>query len=322
MDVLGLGVLIIGDSGIGKSECALDLVVRGHRLVADDTVRSGGGATPSSSAHARSRRGITWSCAAWASSTSGICSASPRRARPSVSSSWCSSSAGTRIAKYDRLGARRERLRAVRRARAVHLHAGRTRPQPGDAGGGRGAKPAAAVARPERRARSRRNGSNSNCGRGDAIQMPKRSLASGEPQMKRARPAARKQDRRARTKRPRHATRFMVVTGLSGSGKTHAIHALEDLGTSAWTTCRPSSFRRLPSSAREGKRASSGWPLSSDVRERGFLNAVSAGLPEACRACPEWMPKLIFLEANRFRAGPAVQRDAPAASAGTRSIGG
>jgi HPr kinase/phosphorylase len=38
MDVLGLGVLIIGDSGIGKSECALDLVVRGHRLVADDTV--------------------------------------------------------------------------------------------------------------------------------------------------------------------------------------------------------------------------------------------------------------------------------------------
>ncbi|HSL20708.1 MAG TPA: HPr(Ser) kinase/phosphatase [Vicinamibacterales bacterium] len=38
MDVLGLGVLVIGDSGIGKSECALDLVVRGHRLVADDTV--------------------------------------------------------------------------------------------------------------------------------------------------------------------------------------------------------------------------------------------------------------------------------------------
>jgi HPr kinase/phosphorylase len=38
MDILGLGVFIAGDSGIGKSECALDLVVRGHRLVADDTV--------------------------------------------------------------------------------------------------------------------------------------------------------------------------------------------------------------------------------------------------------------------------------------------
>lgn len=38
LDLLGLGVLIIGESGIGKSECALDLIVRGHRLVADDTV--------------------------------------------------------------------------------------------------------------------------------------------------------------------------------------------------------------------------------------------------------------------------------------------
>ncbi len=38
MDVYGIGVMIIGKSGIGKSECALDLVLRGHRLVADDIV--------------------------------------------------------------------------------------------------------------------------------------------------------------------------------------------------------------------------------------------------------------------------------------------
>ena len=38
IDVLGIGVLILGKSGIGKSECALDLVLRGHRLVADDIV--------------------------------------------------------------------------------------------------------------------------------------------------------------------------------------------------------------------------------------------------------------------------------------------
>jgi HPr kinase/phosphorylase len=38
VDVYGLGVLILGDSGVGKSECALDLVVRGHRLVSDDSV--------------------------------------------------------------------------------------------------------------------------------------------------------------------------------------------------------------------------------------------------------------------------------------------
>jgi len=39
VDVLGVGVLLLGASGIGKSECALDLVSRGHRLVADDVVR-------------------------------------------------------------------------------------------------------------------------------------------------------------------------------------------------------------------------------------------------------------------------------------------
>src|SRR5512140_154056 len=39
MDVLGIGVLLLGKSGIGKSETALDLVVRGHRLVADDVIR-------------------------------------------------------------------------------------------------------------------------------------------------------------------------------------------------------------------------------------------------------------------------------------------
>jgi HPr kinase/phosphorylase len=38
LDVLGLGLLIVGESGTGKSECALDLIVRGHRLVADDAV--------------------------------------------------------------------------------------------------------------------------------------------------------------------------------------------------------------------------------------------------------------------------------------------
>lgn len=38
LDVFGLGVLIMGESGIGKSECALDLIDRGHRLVADDVV--------------------------------------------------------------------------------------------------------------------------------------------------------------------------------------------------------------------------------------------------------------------------------------------
>lgn len=39
VDVYGVGLLFLGRSGIGKSECVLDLVERGHRLVADDVVQ-------------------------------------------------------------------------------------------------------------------------------------------------------------------------------------------------------------------------------------------------------------------------------------------
>lgn len=38
LDIFGLGVLLLGPSGIGKSECALELVLKGHRLVSDDYV--------------------------------------------------------------------------------------------------------------------------------------------------------------------------------------------------------------------------------------------------------------------------------------------
>lgn len=53
VDVYGIGVLLMGKSGVGKSECALELIERGHRLVADDVVevklRSGGRLTGYSS---------------------------------------------------------------------------------------------------------------------------------------------------------------------------------------------------------------------------------------------------------------------------------
>src|SRR5260221_13256429 len=39
VDVFGIGLLLLGKSGIGNSECAVELVLRGHRLVADDVVR-------------------------------------------------------------------------------------------------------------------------------------------------------------------------------------------------------------------------------------------------------------------------------------------
>ncbi len=39
IEVFGVGVLITGDSGVGKSETALELIERGHRLISDDTVK-------------------------------------------------------------------------------------------------------------------------------------------------------------------------------------------------------------------------------------------------------------------------------------------
>jgi HPr kinase/phosphorylase len=39
VDIYGVGVLIMGETGVGKSECALDLIERGHRLIADDVVK-------------------------------------------------------------------------------------------------------------------------------------------------------------------------------------------------------------------------------------------------------------------------------------------
>jgi HPr kinase/phosphorylase len=38
VEVYGVGIILLGDSGVGKSETALELIERGHRLVADDTV--------------------------------------------------------------------------------------------------------------------------------------------------------------------------------------------------------------------------------------------------------------------------------------------
>jgi HPr kinase/phosphorylase len=65
VDVLGLGVLMVGESGIGKSECALELIRLGHRLVSDDVVdvrRRGGtivmGSCPPLTRHHMELRGI------------------------------------------------------------------------------------------------------------------------------------------------------------------------------------------------------------------------------------------------------------------------
>ena len=82
LDVLGMGVLITGDSGVGKSELALELISRGNGLVADDVVElsrigAGDARRPLPAAAAR----ISSRCAASACSTSAPSSARPRCGR-------------------------------------------------------------------------------------------------------------------------------------------------------------------------------------------------------------------------------------------------
>jgi len=65
LHMYGLGVLIVGDSGIGKSESALELIARGHRFISDDVVHvrtsAGGrviGKAPSLSRYFMELRGL------------------------------------------------------------------------------------------------------------------------------------------------------------------------------------------------------------------------------------------------------------------------
>ena len=46
MEVYGEGILIFGESGVGKSETAIELIKRGHRLIADDAVGDPPGVRP------------------------------------------------------------------------------------------------------------------------------------------------------------------------------------------------------------------------------------------------------------------------------------
>lgn len=93
-DVYGVGLLFTGQSGIGKSECVLDLVERGHRLVADDVViaRRKGADVIIASGHPLQRhfmeiRGV-------GRSTCARSSASARCASRSASRRSCTSSSG------------------------------------------------------------------------------------------------------------------------------------------------------------------------------------------------------------------------------------
>lgn len=77
MEIYSIGVLITGEAGSGKSELALELLSRGHRLVADDAPEFTQIAPDVLDGTCRNCCRTCWKCAAWACSTSARCSVTP-----------------------------------------------------------------------------------------------------------------------------------------------------------------------------------------------------------------------------------------------------
>lgn len=108
---------------------------------------------------------------------------------------------------------------------------------------------------------------------------------------KRARPAP----RLAATRRG--ARRFVVVTGLSGSGKTHAIRALEDLGYFCVDNLPTLLIPALADLALEAESGLDKVAIVVDVREGGLLKEFPR-IYRTLAGRPRLHPTLIFLEAN------------------------
>ena len=96
---------------------------------------------------------------------------------------------------------------------------------------------------------------------------------------------------------PRGTRRFVILTGLSGAGKTQAIRALEDLGYFCVDNL-PSAL--IPTMAELASRADTGLEkvaIVADVRESGFLKQFPRVF-RRLKAMPGINPRLIFLEAD------------------------
>ena len=101
----------------------------------------------------------------------------------------------------------------------------------------------------------------------------------------------------APTRRQRGTRRFVILTGLSGAGKTQAIRALEDLGFFCVDNL-PSAM--IPTMAELASRADDGLEkvaIVADVREGGFLKEFPRVF-RRLQSMPGITPRLIFLEAN------------------------
>jgi len=118
-------------------------------------------------------------------------------------------------------------------------------------------------------------------------------MMAGRRARRSSRPSSAKAAARVRTTQG-----FVIVTGLSGSGKTHAIRALEDLGYFCVDNL-PSQL--IPTFAELATRGDAGLErvaIVVDVREGGFLKQFPK-VYRKLKAMPGVEPRLIFLEANR-----------------------
>ena len=110
--------------------------------------------------------------------------------------------------------------------------------------------------------------------------------------------AARRAPAKARRTSTRRGTRrFVIVTGLSGSGKTHALRALEDLG---YFCVDNLPTQLIPTLAELAGRDDAGLDkvaLVVDIRESAFLREFP-GVLKGLRSNPRTSPTLIFLEAS------------------------
>ena len=113
--------------------------------------------------------------------------------------------------------------------------------------------------------------------------------------MSRPRPAQRKS---RKIESPRSSTRFLVLTGLSGSGKTHAIHALEDLGYFCVDNLPTQLIGTLAELCTRGEAGLDRVAIVVDVRERGFVTQFPP-IYRKLRALPGVDARLIYLEASR-----------------------
>ena len=348
VDVYGVGILLLGKSGIGKSECALELVMRGHRLVADDVVRcdwrppglvfgQAGGAPapphrdprarrarhpralrrhrgPRAEAHRPGRAPLRVGRARGVRSArrGGAPPPDPRHADPRAARPRA---VRARHGQHHRDGgaqrapaARRPPHRArVPRARSrAHLA---TRPGSADPGRRRSARPRAErKATRDRGRRSRRRRAAPRAPRGS----PPRGRAGGTTSDRgrsSAPPAA---------ESPSRPT-VVVVSGLSGAGKSQALHALEDLGffcvdnlptllaPQAVALCERGGMTRLA--------------LGIDVRVRAFLGR-GRQRAAAARGGRAARPARALPRRERRDAASPLQRDAPPAPALDRGAGG